>query len=83
VVPVSGGTPLRTTNPIESTFATVRLHHRRPKGNGSQSACLAMVFKLVQSAEKRWRRFNDHQHMLDVIAGIRFIDGIKENEFAA
>ena len=68
---------LRTTNPIESTFATVRLRHRRTKGNGSRAACLAMVFKLAQSAEKRWRRLNGHQLIPDVIHGVRFIDGIK------
>ena len=68
---------LRTTNPIESTFATVRLRHRRTKGNGSRAACLAMVFRLVQSAEKRWRRLNGHQLIPDVIRGVRFIDGIK------
>jgi len=68
---------LRTTNPIESTFATIRLRHRRTKGNGSRAACLAMVFKLAQSAEKRWRRLNGHQLIPDVIRGVRFIDGIK------
>ena len=68
---------LRTTNPVESTFATVRLRHRRTKGNGSRAACLAMVFRLVQSAEKRWRRLNGHQLIPDVIRGVRFIDGIK------
>ena len=68
---------LRTTNPIESTFATVRLRHRRTKGNGSRAACLAMVFKLAQSAEKRWRRLNGHRLIVDVIHGVRFIDGIK------
>ncbi len=69
---------LRTTNPIESTFATVRLRHRRTKGNGSRAACLAMVFKLAQSAEKRWRRLNGHQLITDVIRGVQFIDGIKK-----
>ncbi len=49
---------LRTTNPIESTFATVRLRHRRTKGSGSRRACLAMVFKLVQIAQSRWRHLN-------------------------
>jgi putative transposase len=68
---------LRTTNPIESTFATVRLRHRRTKGNGSRAACLAMVFKLAQSAEKHWRRLNGHQLIPDVIQGVRFINGIK------
>jgi transposase-like protein len=68
---------LRTTNPIESTFATVRLRHNRTKGNGSRRACLAMVFKLCQSAEKRWRRLNGHALIEDVIAGVRFTDGEK------
>ena len=69
---------LRTTNPIESTFATVRLRHRRTKGNGSRKACLAMVFKLAKSAEKRWRRLNGHDLIPDVIDGIVFIDGVKQ-----
>ena len=68
---------LRTTNPIESTFATVRLRHRKTKGNGSRTACLAMVFKLMQSAQKRWRVLNGHELLPDVIAGIPFLDGIK------
>ena len=46
---------LRTTNPIESTFATVRLRTEKTKGCGSRSACLTMVFKLAQSAERHWR----------------------------
>jgi len=69
---------LRTTNPIESTFATVRLRHRRTKGNGSRKACLAMVFRLCQSAEKRWRRLNGHELIHDVIAGVTFTDGEKQ-----
>jgi transposase-like protein len=68
---------LRTTNPIESTFATVRLRHRRTKGSGSRSACLAMVFKLAQAAEKSWRKLNGHALLADVIQGIQFNDGIK------
>jgi transposase-like protein len=66
---------LRTTNPIESTFSTVRLRHRRTKGNGSREACLAMVFKLAQSAERHWRRLNGHELLQHVIRGVRFIDG--------
>ena len=73
---------LRTTNPIESTFATVRLRHRRTKGNGSRLACLTMVFKLMQSASKKWRLLNGSQLLPDVIAGVQFIDGIKP-QFAA
>lgn len=49
---------LRTTNPIESVFATVRLRHRRTKGSGSRLACLAMVHQLMLSAAKRWRLLN-------------------------
>lgn len=74
---------LRTTNPIESTFATVRLRHRRTKGNGSRTACLTMVFKLMQSASKRWRLLNGSQLLPEVIAGIQFIDGIKPQVTAA
>jgi len=69
---------LRTTNPIESTFATVRLRHRKTKGNGSRKACLAMVFKLTESAQKRWRRLNRHELIQDVIAGVTFTDGAKK-----
>ncbi len=69
---------LRTTNPIESTFATVRLRHRRTKGSGSRTACLTMVFKLTRAAEKRWRRLNGSALLPEVIRGVRFVDGIKE-----
>ena len=74
---------LRTTNPIESTFATVRHRHRKTKGNGSRKACLAMVFKLSQAAEKKWRLLNGSQLMPDVIQGVRFIDGVREDKAAA
>jgi putative transposase len=74
---------LRTTNPIESTFATVRLRHRRTKGNGSRLACLTMVFKLMQSASKRWRLLNGSNLLPDVIQGAQFIDGIKPPQAAA
>jgi putative transposase len=69
---------LRTTNPIESTFATVRLRTRRTKGFGSRTACLAMVFKLVQAAQRRWRRLNGSALLPDVIQGVCFVDGIKD-----
>jgi transposase-like protein len=67
---------LRTTNPIESTFATVRLRTARTKGSGSRIACLTMVFKLALSAQKRWRRLNGHKLLADVIAGVKFTDGV-------
>jgi transposase-like protein len=68
---------LRTTNPIESTFATVRLRTRRTKGSGSRVACLAMVFKLAQAAELKWRRLNGHKLLGDIIRGVQFKDGTK------
>jgi transposase-like protein len=74
---------LRTTNPIESTFATVRLRHRRTKGNGSRTACLTMVFKLVQSAAKRWRQLNGSELIPDIISGVPFQDGLRVNQAAA
>jgi putative transposase len=49
---------LRTSNPIESTFATVRLRTSKTKGAGSRAACLAMAFKLVESAQNHWRKLN-------------------------
>jgi len=74
---------LRTTNPIESVFATVRLRHRRTKGNGSRTRCLAMVHQLMLSASKRWRLLNGSELLSDVIQGVQFIDGIKSQELAA
>ena len=68
---------LRTTNPIESTFATVRLRTKRTKGAGSRMACLTMVFQLALSAEKRWRKLNGHQLLAEVIDGVQFKDGIR------
>jgi putative transposase len=69
---------LRTTNPIESTFATVRLRTVRTKGSGSRTACLTMVFKLAQVAEKHWRRLNGQELIPEVIRGVKFVDGVKE-----
>jgi len=74
---------LRTTNPIESTFATVRLRHRRTKGNGSRVACLAMVFKLCEAASRRWRTLNGTKRLPEVISGVQFIDGERTEKDAA
>jgi transposase-like protein len=70
---------LRTTNPIESTFATVRLRTVRTKGCGSRMATLTMVFRLVQCAEQRWRALNGSKLLDDVIRGVRFVDGLRKN----
>ena len=68
---------LRTSNPIESTFATVRLRTSKTKGAGSRSACLAMAFKLVESAQNHWRKLNGSVLLPEVIAGVVFKDGEK------
>jgi transposase-like protein len=70
---------LRTTNPIESTFATVRLRTAKTKGTGTRLACLTMVFKLMESASKHWRLLNCSRLLQDVIAGVVYVDGVKEN----
>ena len=68
---------LRTSNPIESTFATVRLRTCKTKGAGSRSACLAMAFKLVESAQNHWRKLNGSVLLPEVVAGAVFKDGEK------
>jgi putative transposase len=66
---------LRTTNPIESTFASIRLRHRKTKGNGSRKATLAMLFKLALEAEKGWRKLNAPILLLELLRGQIFVDG--------
>jgi len=70
---------LRSTNPIESVFATVRLRTEKTKGSGTREACLTMVFKLMESAAKGWRALNGAPLLADVIAGVVFKDGVKED----
>jgi putative transposase len=66
---------LRTTNPIESSFATVKLRTRVTKGAGSKAAALAMAYKLLDAAQDRWRSFNGHELVTDVLAGVQFKGG--------
>jgi putative transposase len=73
---------LRSTNPIESVFATVRLRTNKTKGSGTRVACLTMVFKLMESASRRWRLLNGSARLLDVIQGVVFVDGIKKEDAA-
>jgi transposase-like protein len=68
---------LRTTNPIESTFATVRHRTVRSRGCLSNKTALAMIFKLTQAAEKRWHRLRGHHQLPKVILGVKFNDGIE------
>ena len=68
---------LRTTNPVESPFSTVRLRQRVTKGAGSRKKGLTMAFKLLDMAEKRWRRLNG-AHLLPLVrAGVQFVDGVR------
>jgi transposase-like protein len=66
---------LRTTNPIESTFATVRRRTRITKGPGSRAAGTAMAFKLIESAQARWRAVNAPHLVALVRAGATFVNG--------
>jgi putative transposase len=74
---------LRTTNPIESTFSTVRLRHRKTKGNGTRQATLTMVFKLCKEAERSWRRLIGFHLIPLVEAGKKFVNGELVDESAA
>jgi transposase-like protein len=69
---------IRTTNPIESVFSTVRLRHSKTKGSGTRTACLTMVFKLMESASRKWRALNKSSLIQEMIAGAVFVDGIKQ-----
>ena len=66
---------LRTTNPIESTFATVRHRTRQTKACGSRVTALTMVFKLATQAERHWRRLNSYQRITHLVDGDTFTDG--------
>jgi transposase-like protein len=77
-VPAEHWRHIRTTNPIESTFASVRLRTAKTKGAGSRIACLTMVFKLALSAQQRWRVLNKATLLADVIKGETFEDGIRK-----
>ena len=67
---------IRTTNPIESTFATIRLRHKSTKGNGTAKATEAMAFKLCQQAEKNWRRLKGFDKLDLVAKDIKFENGV-------
>ena len=71
---------IRTTNPIESAFATVRLRSNRSRNCGSRDTTLTMVFKLLQSAEKRWKKIKGFSRLAEIITGIQFRNGIKVSD---
>ena len=73
---------IRTTNPIESVFSTVRLRHCKTKGSGSRAACLTMVYKLMESASKKWRALNGSTLLPEVVKGTVFVDGVRQKPAA-
>ena len=74
---------IRTTNPIESIFATVRNRTRKTKGCLNRKTALAMVFRLMMSAKKKWRKISGPNRLPEVIQGVVFKDGIKQVSNAA
>ncbi len=71
---------IRTSNPIESTFGTIRHRTRRSKGCLSRDGMLHMMFKLGQCAEKKWRRLRGFDYLTKVISGVKFKDGVEVTE---
>jgi transposase-like protein len=74
---------IRTTNPIESTFATVRLRTAKTRGCLSRKTALTMAFQLARCAQKGWRKLNGYQHLAEIIRGVKFVDGVMETRKAA
>ena len=71
---------IRTTNPIESAFSTVRLRTKKSRNCGSRETTLSMVFKLMESAEKRWNKIQGFKLVTLVINNVEFKDGIQQTE---
>lgn len=74
---------IRTTNPIESTFSTVRLRTAKVRSCFSSKTVLTMAFKLCQSAQNKWQRLHSHKLLGKVIRGVNFVNGIEEIQDAA
>ena len=70
-------THLRTTNVIESAFATIRHRSSRAKGCVTRQTMLSMIYKMGRCAEKSWRRLRGFRHLAKVIEGVQFNDGIE------
>lgn len=77
--PAKHWTHIRTSNPIESIFSTVRLRHNKTRNNSSRAACLAMIYKLGRVAERGFQRLNGSELLQDVVAGIIYEDGVKKS----
>ncbi len=67
---------IRTTNPIESSFSTVKLRTKSTRGSGSSRAAASLSFKLLKEAEKKWRKIRGHKEIQNLLAGVAFKDGL-------
>jgi len=74
---------IRTTNPIESTFATIRLRTKKTRNCVSAKSGLSLMHQLAMSAQKRWRRLHGFRQLADVVAGVKFIDGMDERKISS
>jgi transposase-like protein len=74
---------IRTTNPIESTFATVRLRTKKVRGCFSAQTAITMAFRLCQCAQKRWIKLHHPERLAEVIRGVNFVNGVEEKRIAA
>ncbi|MBY0384718.1 transposase, partial [bacterium] len=74
--PASHWQHIRTTNPIESSFATVKLRTKVTKGAGSKDAATVMAFKLLQECQKKWRKLRGHEEIKNLLKGLAYKDGI-------
>lgn len=74
---------IRTTNPIESTFATVKLRTAKTRGSLSRTTLLTMIFRPCLSAQQRWRRLDGRERLAEVIEGVSFVDGLPQERIAA
>jgi putative transposase len=74
---------IRTSNPIESTFAIVKLRTAKVRGCFSSSSVLSMAFKLCKSAEKNWIKLHHYEKLGQLIEGIKFVNGIEQERNAA
>ena len=74
---------IRTTNPTESVFATVRNRTRKTKGCLNRKTALAMVYRLMMSAKKKWRKVSGPNRLTEVILGVELKDGIKQPQATA
>ena len=83
VFPAEHWRHIRTTNPIESTFATVRLRTNKVRGCFSANTVIMMAFKLCQCAQKKWIRLHCPERLAEVVKGVKFVNGIEQKRIAA